>query len=260
MILPLGDSPNPRGVPFVTYALIAANVAVYVLISLPLSNTAANPRDPLLREYARVILEHAPRGLSPRDLLQQVSAYDLFVFQHGFRPSAPRLGALFASLFVHAGLMHLVGNMLFLWIYGDNVEHRLRPGPYLIAYLATGMGATLFHMVLNPSSALPLIGASGAISGVLGFYFLWFPRNQVRLFVFLFPFIFNTITVSARLLLGMYLIADNLVPLLLTRGGGGDVAYGAHIGGFIGGLAVAWVVDRRQLRERDPRREVVEEN
>jgi membrane associated rhomboid family serine protease len=250
VILPLGDSPNPRGVPFVTYALIAANIAVFALISVPLSGTPADPRDPSVREYVRVVLEHGPEGLSPQTLLQQISLYDLFVFQHGFRPAAPRLDALFFSLFLHAGLMHLVGNMLFLWIYGDNVEHAMGRGRYLIAYLATGIGATLFHMVFDAASELPLIGASGAISGVLGFYFLWFPHNQVRLLLFLFPFLFNTVTVSARLLLGMYLVADNLIPFLFTRATGGGVAYGAHIGGFLGGLAVAWLSDRRELNQR----------
>lgn len=250
MILPLGDSPNPPGIPFVTYAILAANVAIFTLISVPLSNTVANPNDPAVREYVRIVLEHAPQGASPRALLQQVSAYDLFVFENGFRPAAPRIGTLLFSLFLHAGLMHLVGNMLFLWIYGDNVEHAIGHGRYLIAYLATGIAATLFHTVFDPSSELPLIGASGAISGVLGFYFLWFPHNQVRLLIFLFPILFNTFTVSARLLLGMYLIGDNLIPFLFTRSTGGGVAYGAHIGGFIGGLAAAWFIDRRQVNEQ----------
>lgn len=247
MFLPLGDSPNPPGVPLVTYALIAVNVAIFALISLPLSGTPADPRDPALQEYVRVVLEHARGAASMNEVLQQVSAYDVYVFENGFRPAAPALTSLLYSLFLHANLMHLVGNMLFLWIYGNNVEHALGHGRYLLSYLATGIGATLFHTVFDLSSELPLIGASGAISGVLGFYFLWFPHNQVRMFIFLFPFLFQTVTVSARLLLGMYLIADNLVPFLFTRGEGAGVAYGAHIGGFLAGLAVAWFTDRREV-------------
>jgi len=153
----------------------------------------------------------------------------------------------------------LFGNMLFLWIYGDNVEHRLRPLPYLLAYLGTGVCATLFHTVFDASSPLPVIGASGAISGVLGFYFLWFPRNTVRLFVFLFPFIMNVVTVPARFLLGLYLLVDNLLPFLLSRGEGGGVAYGAHIGGFVAGLATAWLLNQRSLRYR-PDDYVIEES
>jgi len=97
----------------------------------------------------------------------------------------------------------------------------------------TGVAATLFHTAVASRSDLPLIGASGAISGVLGFYFLWFPRNEVRLLFLFFPFFMDVITVSARVVLAVYVIADNVLPFLLTRSlGGGGVAYGAHIGAF----------------------------
>jgi membrane associated rhomboid family serine protease len=253
MILPLGDAPNPRGVPLVTYAILLANVAVYVLVNLPLGVQPVDPRDPALLEYARALAE-GTRGRVPVDeLLRRLSAYDLFVFRHGFRPAEPQVADLFASLFLHAGFAHLFGNMLFLWIYGDNVEHRLGRVRYLLAYLATGVAATLFHYVFDADSRLPLIGASGAISGLLGFYFIWFPHNQVRLLFLLFPLFMNVVTVPARILLGLYLLADNLFPFLLTRGmGGGGVAYGAHIGGFLAGLAAAWVMDRREV-VRPPR-------
>jgi membrane associated rhomboid family serine protease len=252
VILPLGDTPNPRGVPVVTYALLAANIAVYVLITLPLSMTPVDPSDPALHDYLHIITKSLPRALPPRQILQNISAYDLFVFEHGFRPAAPHLPALVVSLFLHAGFLHLFGNMLFLWIYGDNVEHRLGAIPYLLAYLATGVFATLFHMVFDLSSQLPIVGASGAISGVLGFYFRWFPRNQVRLLVLFFPFFMDVFLVPARLVLGIFLILDNLLPFLVTRGMEGGVAYGAHIGGFIAGLAVAWILDRRDLAEPPP--------
>ena len=251
MILPLGDSPNPRGVPVVTYALLAANVAVYVLITLPLSFTPVDPADPDLVEYVRVITRSLPRDAPVRELLGTLTAYDLFVFRHGFRPAVPALSDLFFSLFLHAGFLHLFGNMLFLWIYGDNVEHRLGRLRYLLAYLGTGVAATLSHTVVDISSGLPMVGASGAISGLLGFYFIWFPHNRVRLFVFFFPLLAEVISVPARLVLGMYLIVDNLLPFLATRGSaGGGVAYGAHIGGFVVGWLTAWVMDRRALRAR----------
>jgi len=142
--------------------------------------------------------------------------------------------------------MHLLGNMLFLWIYGDNVEHRLGRAGYLLSYLATGIAATLGHWALNPGSPFPSVGASGAISGLLGFYFVFFPRNRVRILLPFFPFFFQVIEVPARLVLGFYLVIDNLLPLVVTGGAGTGVAYGAHIGGFAAGLAAAWLLERRQ--------------
>jgi membrane associated rhomboid family serine protease len=249
VILPLGDFPNPRGVPFVNYALLAINVAIFFLLTLPLSTTPVDPSDPLLHEYVRLISRRFSDPALAREILSNVSAYDLFVYRYGFRPADPDLANLVYSLFLHAGFLHLAGNMLFLWIYGDNVEHRLGHVAYAVAYVACGLAATLFHTMFDLGSALPLIGASGAISGVLGFYFLWFPRNQVRLLFFLFPFFLDVITVRARLLLGFYLVLDNLLPFLLTRGSGlGGIAHGAHIGGFLGGLAAAWWLDRRDVR------------
>ena len=250
MFLPLGDQPNPRGVPWVTYALIGANVAVYLLITLPLSGTAPDPTDPMLREYLRVISEHLPQQVPLREILRHTSAYDLFVFEWGFRPMAPALSTLFTSLFLHAGFMHLFGNMLFLWIYGDNVEYRLGRLAYLFWYLATGAVATLFHTLFALRSPLPLVGASGAISGVLGFYFVWFPRNRVRVFLFLFPFFMDVVMLPARLVLGLFIIVDNLLPFLLEHGVDSGVAHGAHIGGFLAGLAVARFMNRREVAEQ----------
>ncbi len=246
MLLPLGDSPNPKGVPFVTYAIIALNVAVYVLVTLPLSTQAPDPQDPALREYVQAIAPSLPPETSVGELLEQTSRYDLTVFAHGFRPSDPSLVSLFTSMFMHGGFMHLFGNMLFLWIYGDNVEKRLGTLAYLFWYLATGAAATMFHALFAGGSPIPLVGASGAISGVLGLYFVWFPHNQVRLWVFLFPFFMNVIQLSARIVLGMYLLVDNVLPYLFSSGGGGGVAHGAHIGGFIAGLLVALLSGRRE--------------
>ena len=251
MFLPLGDEPNPRGVPVVTYALIAANCVVYLFLTLPLSTMRPDLNDPALTEYLRVIAESIPQRIPLSELLRYVSAYDLFLFDYGFRPADPGVFALLTSMFLHSGFMHLAGNMLFLWIYGDNVEHRLGRVRFLFAYLATGIAATLFHTAFDSASALPLVGASGAISGVLGFYFLWFPHNRVRLWVVFFPFFMNVIYAPARLVLGVYLILDNLLPFLVTQGlEGGGVAYGAHIGGFLAGLGTAWAMNRRQTLSR----------
>jgi len=250
MILPLGDAPNPRGIAVMTWALLLANIAVYIFVTFPLSFSPADPSDPLLPEYTRVVSRALPEGVAPEEIAAHVSAYDLFVFRYGFRPAKPHLANLFYSLFLHAGFAHLFGNMLFLWIYGDNVESRLGPLWYVLAYLGTGVAATLFHTIFDIDSGLPVVGASGAISGVLGLYFWWFPQNRVRLLVFMFPWFMNTISVSARLVLGMFLIVDNVLPFLLTRGiQSGGVAYGAHIGGFIAGLLLAMVMGRERTAE-----------
>jgi membrane associated rhomboid family serine protease len=246
MVVPLSDAPNPRGVPAATYLLIAVNVAAYVLITLPLGAQRPAPGDPLLAEYLRVMSEALRGRVEIQQLLHDVTAYDLFVFVHGFRPGAASLVDLFTSMFLHGGLLHLVGNMLFLWIYGDNVEHRLGTIRFLGWYLATGVAATLFHAAGDLDSLVPMIGASGAISGVLGFYFLLFPRNQVRLLWLFPPFFMNVFEVPARLVLGVYLVLDNLLPYLLVRGSVG-VAHGAHIGGFVAGLAAAWAIGRREV-------------
>jgi membrane associated rhomboid family serine protease len=130
--------------------------------------------------------------------------------------------------------------MLYLWIYGNNVEHRLGALAYLFWYLATGVAAIVFHALFNLGSPVPLVGASGAISGVLGFYLIWFPRHVVKVFVFLFPFYVGIVHVGATVVLVLFLVVDNLLPFVLAPHGSG-VAHGAHIGGFLAGMLVAWL-------------------
>jgi membrane associated rhomboid family serine protease len=221
VFFPIGDTPNPRFTPWVNWALIAINVVVFVAFTIPLS-------------------------AQPADLM---TAYDAFVLDHGYKPGAPSLRDLFSAMFLHAGLTHLFGNMLFLWIYGDNVEHRLGRLRYLLVYLLTGAAATLGFAALAGDSMTPLIGASGPISGVLGLYFVFFPRNRVKVFIFLFPFIMRVFFIPARIVLGLYLVLDNLLPLLVS-GVGGGIAHGAHIGGFVAGLVLG--VSALRLRIPSP--------
>jgi membrane associated rhomboid family serine protease len=241
MFLPIGDEPNPHHLPVVTVAIIAVNVAVFLLLTLPLSTRAADPADPLLMEYLRALLPNLPPGISPEQVASRVSAYDLMVFDWGYRPGDPGLVSLITAMFLHGGFMHLFGNMLYLWIYGNNVEHRLGGPAFLFWYLATGVAATLFHGLFNMGSQIPLVGASGAISGVLGFYLVWFPRHVVKIWMFLIPFYVGVVRISATIVLIMYLVLDNLLPMLMS-GGQGGVAHGAHIGGFIAGMAVAFAM------------------
>jgi len=245
MILPIGDTPNPRNYrAWVTWTLMALNTLVYVLVTLPLSLVPAHPADPRLAAWVKAV---APQLGTDQlaAVAQQVSAWDLVVFDHGFLVWDPSLLDLFTALFMHAGIAHLAGNMLFLWIYGDNVEHRLGRLGFLMAYLGTGIASTLAFSLLAEGGA-PLIGASGAISGVLGLYALMFPSNRVKVLVFLFPILVRTVFVPAWIVLGVYLLIDNVVPLLLHTGG--SVAYGAHVGGFVAGVALGFWGERRRWR------------
>ncbi|MBU6282673.1 rhomboid family intramembrane serine protease [bacterium] len=245
MVLPIGDAPNPKGFPFVNYLIIAANVAVFLLFTVPLEGTRASASDPRLAEYVRE-MSRALAGRVSASAFDNVSLWDLAVFNWGFRPAYPSVVDLFSSMFMHAGFMHLFGNMLFLWIYGDNVEHTLGRFRYLFVYLACGVSAVLFHWAFAPQSLMPMVGASGAISGALGFYFLAFPRNKVRLLWLMPPLMSQVVEVSARMVLGFYLVMENFLPFMAARGEGG-VAHGAHIGGFLAGLAFAWWYQRREL-------------
>jgi membrane associated rhomboid family serine protease len=250
VILPIGDTPNPRGfVAWVTWLLIAINVAVYLFLTLPLSFTPADPSDPGWTELAARVAEDLPPRVDPRPFLATLTAWDLVVEQHGFQPGRPSIADLVSAMFMHAGFAHVAGNLLFLWIYGDNVEHRLGRLGYLGLYLGAGVLATAVFAVVAPDPMTPLVGASGAISGVLGAYALLFPHNKVKLFVVLFPFLMDTFLVPAPLVLGIFVLVDNLLPFLVGESAGG-VAYGAHLGGFVGGFVVAWLVRRSGVGQR----------
>ena len=251
MFLPIGDAPNPKGTPIVTWALIAVNVAAFLLLNIPLGARQADLSSAAFREYVEVLAQELDGRVDLRELAARTSAYDLFAFEHGYRPAAPQPVDLLSCMFLHGSFMHLFGNMLFLWIYGDNVERRLGALPYLLWYLLTGVAATLTHALVFSSSNMPLVGASGAISGVLGFYFLWFPRNVVRMLAFLPPFLMQVFEIPARFVLGVYLLWDNVLPLFVAPGGG--VAHGAHIGGFVAGALAAWVTERHGRQARPAR-------
>lgn len=242
--LPIGDSPNLPKTPWVTWGLIAVNVLIFLAL-WPAAWTEADPRTPEYREYLEVLA--VERGVRP----PAVSVADLIDFRYGAKPGALELSDVFASMFLHGGLLHLLGNMLFLWIFGDNVEHRLGGPAFLLAYLGTGVAAVLGDSVLRWGSEVPSIGASGAISGVLGFYFAWFPHNKVRIWGFFFPIFLGTFELSARWVLGMYLVIDNLLPLLIS-GGAGGVSYGAHVGGFVAGWGLAHLLARPAPRPERP--------
>ena len=213
-MLPLRDT-NPRRTvvtPVVNYLLIAVNVLMF------------------LWEIS----------LGPR--LEQALYSVAFVPARFWLPGylVPNIITIFVSMFLHGGLLHIGSNMLYLWIFGDNIEDRLGHFRYLLFYLLCGVLATLAHAFSNPSSQVPAIGASGAIAGVLGAYLFLFPHARVMTLIPIFMFI-TIREVPALILLGLWFIlqlfsgAGSLRPGMADAGG---VAYFAHIGGFVAGLAL----------------------
>jgi membrane associated rhomboid family serine protease len=164
---------------------------------------------------------------------------------------------LLTAMFMHGGWGHLGGNMLYLWIFGDNVEHRFGSLRFLIFYLASGLAATIAQIAVAPLSVIPNLGASGAISGVLGAYLVLFPRNQVMA-----VFLFRIVSIPAVFVLGLWAVTQFFAGMgsLGNAGVTGGVAYAAHIGGFIAGV-VAGVVARIMLKTepQTPFRRIYEE-
>jgi len=251
VFLPIGDYPNPRGfTPWVTRILIGLNILAFFAVNVAGDRllTEEERRDPEIRAAIDTLwsmeVEGAARGRRPaadsREAFENtVSATDVTLFRFGYKPGQASLLTLLLCMFLHGGFMHIAGNMLFLWIYGDNVEARLGRFGFLAAYLATGAIATLAFALRSSDSLIPLIGASGAISGVLGLYLIWFPHNRIRLIYFF--FFIGTLDLPAYVVLLFYIVLDNLLPQF--AGAGGSTAYLAHIGGFFAGVAGAVAIN-----------------
>lgn len=188
-------------------------------------------------------------------------ALERFLLRYGLVPilvsnfhRIPEIGFLdvaktfVTSMFLHGGWFHIIGNMWYLWIFGDNVEDRLGHGRFLAFYLACGIAAGLVHYGLNPSSKLPTIGASGAVAGVLGAYFLCFPRARVDILIF-FVFFIQIVTVPAAFVLFLWFVLQLFNGAASLGAGtdvGGGVAWWAHIGGFLCGALLLRILPRRR--------------
>jgi membrane associated rhomboid family serine protease len=252
-MIPIGDDNSDRHLtPYVNYILIIINILVFVLYQ-GLGNNI-----PFTFAYATVPAEI----LSGQDIITQPQIIqDELTGQSITMPGlqltpVPVYLTLFTSMFMHGGFAHLAGNMLYLWVFGDNLENVMGHTKYLLFYLLCGVLASLAHVFgsayLNSNLLIPSLGASGAISGVLGGYVLLFPRRRVRMWLF---FIF-TISVPAFIALGIW-IAFQLINGLGMLGGeeAGGVAYSAHIGGFIAGLLlVKLFVNRIPLLPQEQKR------
>ncbi len=225
-MLPLRDNIPSRSFPFVNTTLIALNVLAFIY-QLSLGEH--------LGGFVRTM------GVVPVRFTDGVSSSEL--------------PPLLTSMFLHGGWMHLIGNMLFLWIFGDNVEDRLGHGRYLIFYLLGGIGASLVHIFLNPQSPVPTIGASGAISAVLAGYVMLYPKARIETLV-LFFYALNVVEIPALLYIGVWFVEQffaGVASLPFARAAVGGVAYWAHVGGFvIGLLCVKLFCPPRPKRQSDP--------
>jgi rhomboid family protein len=163
----------------------------------------------------------------------------------------PAGATLVTSMFLHGGWLHLLGNMLYLWIFGDNIEDRLGRVRFVLFYLLCGVVAALGQGIADPRSEVPMIGASGAISGVLGAYIVLYPKAKVLVLVPLVVYI-TTLRVPAIVVLGLWFAGQLLSSLVAAPGSGGGVAFAAHVGGFVAGLMTIrlFVRDRRRPRRR----------
>jgi membrane associated rhomboid family serine protease len=215
-MFPISDVIPSRTVPFVNLALILVNSAVFL---------------------HQVMLPN-------RQL-------ELFVLHYALVPAWFNWANVFTSMFLHSGWMHIIGNMLYLWIFGDNVEDRVGHIGYLFLYLAFGCVAALGQVIINPYSGVPMVGASGAIAGVMGAYFVLYPESRVLTVVFILIF-FDVVEIPALFFLGVWFLMQLLSgvgSLGVSNAAGGGTAFFAHIGGFISGVLVG-VVARVRGRRR----------
>ena len=216
MFIPLKDKNPTQRFPIVTVILIALNILIFLYQVFSLQGL----------EY------HVYRmGAIP----YEITHFTTVTF---FPRISPPL-TLLTSMFIHGGILHLFGNMLYLWIFGNNIEDFLGPFRFLLFYLISGLGASLIHIAFHPSSQVPMIGASGAIAGVLGAYFLLYPGARVLTLVFIW-----IIPVPAFIILGLWFVAQ-----VMNIGIGGGVAWFAHVGGFLIGLGlISLYLKRRRVR------------
>ncbi|MDH5471639.1 MAG: rhomboid family intramembrane serine protease [Gammaproteobacteria bacterium] len=166
--------------------------------------------------------------------------------------TVPALATFFTSMFLHGGWMHLIGNMLYLWIFGNNVEDAMGHKRFILFYLICGVAAALTQAIPNPDSVIPMIGASGAISGVLGAYWLLYPHARV-LIVIPIGFYLHTTRIKAGWVLGFWFILQ-IVSSIMSADQQGGVAWGAHIGGFVAGIALIPFFKYRHVRLFTPAR------
>ena len=236
-MFPLRDNIPTEHFPVVTVLLIVANCIIYFFLQdgflgLPDGGVGGDWPVPT---YAAIPCEFTGAGTCDT------------------APGGPAtLVTAFTSMFMHGSILHLGGNMLFLWIFGNNVEDAMGPVRFVVFYLLGGLAADAAQILINTDSAVPTLGASGAVAAVLGGYLLLFPRARVVTFVFII-FFFTILELPAILFLGIWILQQALFAyfdLVQPTGEGGGVAYFAHIGGFVLGLAAVRLLAKEERRRR----------
>src|SRR3989338_10695100 len=228
-MIPLHDDNPTQSTPILTIALITICVLVYFF------QAALGPRGGETIIYSL--------GVIPAVLLDKVElSLELVI--------VPAQATIFTSMFLHGGFLHLAGNMLYLWIFGNNIEDALGKVRFLIFYFLCGIVAAFGQIMQDPDSTIPMVGASGAISGVLGAYLLLFPHARVLVLVPM-GFFMQMMKIPAGLVLGLWFVLQ-LVSSALTSSAGGGVAWFAHIGGFVAGLLLILVMKRKNVKLFQP--------
>ncbi|MGF7185572.1 membrane associated rhomboid family serine protease [Desulfitispora alkaliphila] len=216
-MFPLRDSIASESTPYVTISLIVINVIVFIFQFTLSENQLHN----LINLFGVVPADFT--GIS----IFQILLGGLFPFI-----------SLFTAMFLHGGIIHLFGNMIYLWVFGDNIEDRIGHLGFLVFYLTAGVAGSFFHILTNPTSTVPTIGASGAVAGVLGAYFLLYPKAKVQALVFL-GFIFTVTRIRAVYFLFLWFVLQ-FINVLSSTQGTQPVAWWAHIGGFAVGAMIAF--------------------
>ena len=228
-MIPLKDDVPSTGFPFVTIGLIVLNVLVF-LYQASIGMGSERAAEAFIMEFGAVPCRITGACAVPGDF-------------------PPPIATIFTSMFMHGGLFHVAGNMLYLWIFGDNVEDTLGHGRFLFFYLLSGVAAAAAQIVMNPDSRVPMVGASGAVSGVLGAYLILFPYARV-LVLLIFGFFFRIVRWPAVIVLGFWIVVqflNGLITVSVAAGGAaGGTAWFAHIGGFLAGIVLLFLMRPRR--------------
>jgi rhomboid family protein len=246
-VFPIKDNIPTDRFPLVTVALIAANVVVYLLAIRHGGSLISGPGTHEVVKYGAIPYAVTHPGV--QCTLVPVAGGDAIGCGKGAVPGAlPTWQTVFTAMFMHASILHIGGNMLFLWIFGNNVEDAMGPVKYLGFYIAGGLAALALQVLVDPNSTAPTLGASGAIAAVLGGYIVLYPRARVLTVVFIILF-FTVIELPALVMLGLWFAQQALFGafnLTNPQGGGGGVAYFAHVGGFVFGLLAVRLLARKR--------------
>jgi len=246
-VFPLKDNIPTENTAFVTIALIAINLIVYFVLQTK-GGIFSGPSDSGVVDYGAIPYEITHPG-KECDISAGAIACEGQPGVSGTAPDQPAtVLTVFSSMFMHGSILHLGGNMLFLWIFGNNVEDSMGHVKFIAFYLLGGLAAIAGQVIVEPNAAVPTIGASGAVAAVLGGYILLYPKARVVTLIFI-VFFFTIIELPAMLILGFWFlqqVAFGYFEMANPAGGGGGVAYFAHIGGFVFGLLLIKLFASRQ--------------